>query len=361
MNNRAPSGLPFVWKLSALFGVLLLLVAAYTVYWFTLAGRFESELEAAKGKAQDNGFIPEWEELSFSGFPFRLGIDFTGASLSRGRGDTHWTWTVPALTVQMLPYKLDHAIADFSGEQNIYIAGPEGAQQFAFTAEAFWASHVQTEGFAGRTAFETKAFTAEGTDRQSGDRLGGLSADHVQLNTRPAPGGAEGTPLPATYDLAIRGENIAWDFAPLVPWLERDIAQLEIQMRADHLPRHLPADADDGLKDWAAAGGKLAISHLRLLWGPVDMTGQGTLTLDAQGRPQGRFDTSFDNVEGLFNRLVEAGLVKPEAAPMIFTGVNVLAALQGKPQDGRAHLPLVFQDGVVFLGPVAVGRLEPVY
>mgnify|MGYP000002876071 FL=1 len=365
MAKSADTAPRFPWKIAAPFGALALIAGAYSVFWFMLAGNLEEELLAYKGRVQENGVKADWRAHEMHGFPYRMGVTLKEATLTRDRGKTAWSLALPEISAQMLPYRPGHFIVDVNGEQDLTLTGPDGKRRFISKAETLWGSYVAGKESAGRLAVEIKDWAASGLSEDSGTFIGSASAGSLQLHTRPAPDPEateeDAPPLPRTYDLALKATDIAWDFGPVTGWLEPEIALFEAQMRGYEVPERLPADLDTGARAWAASGGRIAISDLQLLWGPIDMKGQGELTLDAKGRPSGRIEASFGKVEELIARLVETGIVKKESAPVIFAGAGIISALQGKPQDGRMHLPLAFHEGVVFLGPVSIGRLEPLY
>ena len=90
------------------------------------------------------------------------------------------------------------------------------------------------------------------------------------------------------------------------------------------------------------------------------MTGQGEVTLDEKGRPEGQFRTSVGNLDGLITALVDAGIVTRQSAGLAFAGMAALSSLQGE-EPGRIRLPVAMKEGVLFLGPIAAARLDPLY
>jgi len=360
--SRLPQKLKSIrWPLILPFLVLALLAGAYGAWWTSLATRIETALLDWQTDQATRGIDVAWTELDTNGFPYRLEIHLTDPSVGTG-GPDGWAWSADHMTGQLLPYNLDHVIIDVPGKQTIHYATlNNGApEHFALhiNSESFWASFVDEGGDEQRFALDMGNLVANRervTRAETPQLAGSAAATRLQLHARPTTG-ANGT----AFDAALRGEGLSWTGFGETPWPGATIARLDVQARLSNLPENLSRALPVLLPEAVASGTTLAISEFTLHWGAIDMTGHGEVTLDDQGRPEGRFRTSVGNLDGLIAALVEADIVSQRSAGLAFAGITALSSLQGA-EPGRVNLPVAMKEGVLFLGPIAVARLDPVY
>jgi hypothetical protein len=84
------------------------------------------------------------------------------------------------------------------------------------------------------------------------------------------------------------------------------------------------------------------------------------MTLDDQARPKGNFDAEITNYPGLIAALVKGHVVSVRDAKLALVGMGLIAQLQGTP-EGRLRVPIVMNEGKLYLGPIVVAKLNPVY
>lgn len=347
------------WRLIAPFAALALLLAAYSVWWLQLASRLETEVVQWRAAQAERGLIVDWKEAGTEGFPYRLQLTFDSPTIEAPASPRNWSWSADILSAQMLPYDLDHVIVDIPGGQTLaYQDRNEGmlvSYLVHLTSNEFWASYVDEGDTPPRIAVDVTDLTANReTETDAGPVLAGsLAAKRLQLHGRAAD-------VPQAVDVALRFEDIAWTGFGDAPWPGTEIARFDAQMRI----RNVPEDSLSALGDLpallAASDTNITLSEFNLQWGPIDMRGSGDVKLDERNRPEGRLITHVGNLDGLVRQLVAAGLISEQSAGLAFAGLTALSNLQGT-EDGRVRLPVAMREGVLFLGPVAAGRLEPLF
>ena len=152
---------------------------------------------------------------------------------------------------------------------------------------------------------------------------GWYTADDVTIHTRPEADGATGLAVAATgsnYQPAGR--------PPLV------VADARLQGRV----------TPDGL---------LRVDAIALQEGPVLFKGDGEVGLDDAHRLSGRLATETNDFEGLM-RLLEPHLVM---TPEQFAGLKTMLGLLAR--TGKVNI--VARDGDLYVGPVRVAPLPPLY
>jgi len=334
-------------------GVALLLYAAY---WFVMAGKIRSAAESFAANSTE--ITANWQDLSMGGFPYRIEARFQQPKLAAPRTPEAWAWSADSMSVGFMPYNLKHLVLKVDGEQLLqYRKLSEGSRQhlFKMRAEGSFASYVALDDAPmGRLAIDIKKATGQLDTREN------YSADRLQLHLRPV--SLEDGPPQATrdYDLALQGENILLDPARASAALGPNIALFIAQTRAKNLPVTGGASLVELLQTWRDTGGTLTVSDLTVKWGALDMNGRGILQLDDAGRLAGRLDTVFTNYDQLLKALVTAEVITQAQSRLASAGLSLFSQFQGS-ADGAVKLPLVMRNGTLFLGPLPVGELEPLY
>jgi hypothetical protein len=360
--SRLPEKLKSIrWALITPFILLGVLAGVYGVWWVSLAGTIETAVLDWQKEQSERGLDVAWDKLETNGFPYRLEVKLFDPKIAMPETPQQWGWSAGDLRAEMLPYNLDHVIVDVQSDQTLsYVRQNNGAPElthFHISSDSAWASLVNEGEGEQRLAVDfTNIFTQREYRPESGPIDAGIAtAARLQLHGRPSPN-QPGT----SFDIAFRGKDISWANFGETPWPGNTVTTLDVQARLSGLPENLPQSLDTVLPNASSNDTKLAISEFRLLWGPIDMKGRGEVTLDELGRPEGKFRTSVGNLDALIAALVEAGIVSQQSAGLAFAGMAALSSLQGE-EEGRVRLPVAMKEGVLFLGPIAAARLEPVY
>jgi hypothetical protein len=98
---------------------------------------------------------------------------------------------------------------------------------------------------------------------------------------------------------------------------------------------------------------QIRIRNASVEWGKVNLTGRGTLRVDAQGFAEGKIDLRAENWRELVDLAEDAGVIGSGIAGPLRAGLELMAALSG---GGDAlKLPLEFEGGETRLGPITIG------
>ena len=163
-------------------------------------------------------------------------------------------------------------------------------------------------------------------------------------------------PVDATVDTVLRGLN---DFSPK-PWHER-------------------------FRQMQANGGSIEVTQARMQQGETTAVGSGSVAINANGRLQGQLrmtiaglepflktigaeqmvqnSAAVDKLAGALDRLAPGlgSVARQQVGANISTGINMIgepATLDGKK---AVTLPLRFDDGRMFLGPVPLGQAPALF
>lgn len=350
------------WGIAGPALAFIALVAIYTVYWFTVTGEIRKQVEAFAANPQ-HGLVTGWGEFSMRGYPYRIEAAFMQPAASAPDAPEAWEWRSERGSVALLPYNLRHAVLTLGREHLIRYREPlnRGFSQneIRATAEMAQASYVDLKDMPfGRLAIDINDLAAQHVRGASGvsDRA---TLTRLQLHTRPAMTDRDEL-IPATYDFALRAEGITVESEHRVPVLGNDVSHLLMQARLRDVPATRHVSAIELLDAWRDTGGTLAISDLIVKWGPLDLTANGEVSLDRKNRPEGRLNARVTDFKGLVDAMTAEGLVKEDEARIALAGLILVSQFQGNRSD-EVQVPIIMDKGRLYLGPLAVAKLAPLY
>lgn len=365
------------WRIFAPFLGVAIIFGAYSIYWYVAAGKLQTGIETFAANAHSGDIAVGWSALSFSGYPYRIAATFTAPTITAPQAPEDWSWQAESLEADFLPYNLRHVVLKVDGEQVLRyrdVSGPQPRRHVVRArAEGAWASYVDVRNAPfGRLAIDIDKLVAVKDEGEGEGKIGKpgplerLAAKRLQLHLRPAesPTTAPTAPVLAanagSYDLALQGEDMVIDAAAAIPVLGSRISFLAVQARLRNMPKNAKASLIELSRDWLQQGGALAISDLIVKWGPLDMWAQGEVTLDDKARPKGTFNAEISDYPGLLKALVKGGVVSQRDAKVALLGMGLVAQLQGS-KEGKLRVPIVMNDGKLYLGPIVVATLDLVY
>ena len=320
------------------------------LYWLWAAGQVRTAIAHWSAAQRAAGYQVAYDGPEIGGFPVRLAVRLESPRIAAPQG---WRWSGAAVTGEAafwqplllrlaLPrrqelvavwrgherrLRLDAGRAD--GEVRLDGAG----QAVAAAVEMFDVTVREAPGqeAAGWTARAGHmrheiARQAPSPGQEAHMRLEGTLADLMVVQMPP--------PFPDTIDRLAYAADLVGT-----------------------IPAGEPAAA---LAAWRDGGGVVQVSNLTFVWGPLDVRADGTAALDEALRPQGAFSARIAGLPELLDALVAQGGMQPAAAAAL--RIAVLTFAEGRDGNGRpiVRVPVTLQDGTVFLGPVAVARLDPV-
>jgi len=322
--------------LYAPLAVLLSLAAAAGARWFVVERAFEQHVRSLLKRDAIPGVTIRYGALSTGGFPFRLEAVFGDLRIGVATQNGPVTWRAEHFALHGLTYGRDQYIFEAAGHQTLSWGH---GHRLDFEAGSLHASAIRDAGGLRQfdldlIGFGSALFTAERLQfhvrRTAATLDAAMSADDVRLSPRLA--GAFGNQVrhaeldgdltaPQTLD-SLRAGNSGWQSA---------------------------------LEDWRRNLGALDVQRLEIDFAPLDMAGQGHLSLDAQHRPRGLIDFK---IAGMADWFARAAPVKPNG---FASALRARAAKAGSNESGKMGIVLGAQDGAIYLGDEPAGFVEPVY
>jgi hypothetical protein len=386
-----------LWRLFIAPVLLLIAAAAWSAFWFYSASQVDVVADAWRAREAQSGRVYDCAQRSVSGYPFRLEVrcDHARVSLvSQTAGQTAAQAPITAKLGKILVvaqvYDPKLLIAEFTAPATI--SDPNSASSMIVNWRTARSSIVGLPGVPQRVSL---VFDDPALDRVKGSlQTPLLRAKHIELHGRIAEGSPTDHPVIETV-LRVAGGSVQ-EVHPLLAQPFDAEAQAKLTGLKDFAPKPWP----ERFRELQASGGHAEIVQSRIQQGDLIAVATGTLGLTPEGRldgelqmtvagieqvipalglekmldegvPQGTLDKvapgvktqDVSNLIGALNRAIPGlgNAVKQNVNVAAAAGINSLgneAVLEGKK---ARSFPLRFTDGAVFLGPIKVGQIPPLF
>jgi hypothetical protein len=386
-----------LWGLFLMPALLLIAAAAWSAFWFFAASEAEVKADAWRAQEAKSGRVYDCATRTVAGFPFRLEMRCGGASVSlmsqtagQAAAQTPVTARLGEILVVTQIYDPKLVIAEFTAPATI--ADSRGMPSMLVNWSKARSSVVGLPAIPQRASI---VFDDASIDRLNGPVQVPLArAKHVELHGR----FADGAPLDhPVIETALRIE--AGSVQELHPLLAQPF-DAEVRATLSGLKDLAPKPWPDRFRELQAVGGHVEIVQSRIQQGDLIAVAAGTLGLSGEGRLDGELQMTVAGIERVIpalgiEKMLDEGVpqatldrvapgvrtqdvtnllgaldraipglgkvVKQNANIGVAAGINALgteAVLEGR--KARAF-PLRFVDGTVYLGPLKVGQIPPLY
>ena len=261
-----------------------------------------------------------WKQLSRSGFPARLTMDFDTPTFAR----QDISWSVPSLQLTVMPFETEHGVVDFASPH--VFNGDMGRIELAHTGNM--ASLVLDTAGLKRASF---TFTNPTMRVDAPRNKLTVSGDDVTLHVRRAPDNAE------RADIALRTGRITGDKRLGVSRSELDLDTPQNWLSGNIVP-----------------GDVIGIDNFIIVRDALTFRGSGRLKMANNGFVDGKLDMDVVNLVALFDLLEDAGVSQKRDRQRLMFLAQLSSAFSGKSRD-RLQVPLRFKQRRSFIGPLDIG------
>ena len=375
--------------------LLLIAAAAWSAFWFYAVSQAEVKADAWRAQEAKSGRRYDCAKQSVGGYPFRLEMRCEGARVtltSQTAGAAQpVTVNLGEIVAVAQVYDPKLLIAEFHAPATISESQNSPAMQVNWSSARSSVVGLPAVPQRGSIVFDDVAV----------DRINGSSvqvpvarAKHVELHGRLAEGSAPKDPV-----IEAVVEIDAGSVQDVHPLLARPFAA-DVHAKLSGLKDLGPKPWPQRLRELQANGGHVEIVQSRVQQDDLIAVAAGTLELDAQGRIDGELQMTVAGIEKIIpalgiEKMLQDGVpqatldrvapgvksqdvtnllgaldraipglgkvVKQNANVGVAAGINALgkpATLEGKP---ARSFPLRFADGMVYLGPLKVGEVPPLF
>lgn len=322
-----------------LFGLIAL---GWVVYWNIVAGTAETRINGWVAQQNNAGAQVSYTRIVRHGFPVLLRLEIQNISVGPARGG--WRATTPRADLNVDVLKPEHVI--FKATAPIAVMRDNGAVT-NIVADALIASlRTSSDGRLAVAGIEADNLTLDDPAQD-----GVLSVRKIVANVRPDPRAA------GQYQLALETQQLT------LPRPVRSFESFGVQVPAlraaiviEDGAALLHSAPDDPLGPWREAGGKLRFEALELNWGPLQTTGSGEGTLDAQRRLQGRLVIPIEHPAPVLTAISNSPGINQNARQAL----SMLAASYVV-NGNQLTLDVNAANGILTLEGLGVRTLPPVY
>ena len=302
-----PNASPRPWRMFMPLGIVLVLAAAWTVYWFVASGIARDRFQDMRERFAAKGLTLACASESWGGFPFHFEFTCTSPVITlAGKAEAQ----SKELLLVALAYAPQQIVALLDGPTTV---STSTLKQVTATHERAVAAITFDGGGQPKMSAEFPAIVIDGVG----------SADMLRLHSRPSSAG--GT------DIALSATKLSYQPSGK-PALAIDEAGLLGSVQDDH---------------------KLKIDKIEVQQGQLRCSGSGSVALDDQHRVAGQVDTETNDIGALLTLLSpQLNLTDAQA-----TSLRAMLGLLGN----EAKVPVIARDGTLYLGPFKVTDIPPIY
>jgi hypothetical protein len=384
-----------LWQLFLLPALLLIAAAAWSAFWFYAVSQAEVKADAWRAQEARSGRSYDCAKHSVAGFPFRLEVRCEGArvtltSQTAGTAAAPVTINLGQILALAQIYDPKLLIAEFTSPATISDSPSSPAMRMSWSK-----ANSSVVGLPAVPQRASIVFDDVGIDRANGSVLQPLArAKHVELHGRLAEGSPLNNPV---IESVLRIES--GSVQEIHPLLARPFGA-EIRAKLSGFADFAPKPWPQRFRELQASGGHVEIVQSRIQQDDLVAVASGTLMLTPQGRPDGELQMTVAGIEKIIpalgiEKMLDEGVpqaaldrvapgvksqdvtnllgaldkaipglgkvVRQNANLGVAAGINALgkvATLEGKP---ARTFPLRFVDGTVYLGPLKVGQVPPLF
>lgn len=349
--------------------LVLALIGGWSWFWAYSARRAQAAIDGWREREAAAGRLYRCGSQTLGGYPFRIEVDCRQASAVLRDEAVPFEIKTARILVATQIYDPTLLISEFTGP--LTITDPGRPSQFVVRWRSAQSSLRGTPSAPERGSLVIEAPLLDRVE--NGSRRPLLRAERIELHGRLADGSVADRPV---IEIVLRARQA------VAPELSPAAAQpIDGELRAvlyglkDFTPKSWAAR----LREIRSAGGRIEIAEMRVRQGQTLAAGSGALTLNGDGRLQGELQMTIAGLEsfldaigaarmvqdsphmeklaGALNRLAPGlgDVARRQAGANLALGINMLgrpATLEGRP---AVAIPLRFDDGAVFLGPIPLG------
>lgn len=371
IQSRRRTGLRYTILLFVMFA----LAAGWTGFWKFAAGKAETAIDGWRAREAKAGRIYTCDSQNVGGFPFRIEVNCDQASAVLSGNQPPIELKATGLLMVAQVYQPGLLISEFRGPLTV---GEPGKSPNMIADWKLAQSSVRGTPTAPERG--SLVFDQLSVDRMNGSAREKISrAKHGEFHGRMIEGSATNKPVIEVVAQIDQGTAPNLHPAAATP-IDADITAV-LRGLNDFSPKPWPVR----FREMQAAGGRIDITKARVQQGEILAIGGGALSLNGDGRLEGELritmagleqflaaigaqqrvqtSPSMDRIVGALDRLAPGlgEVARQQAGANISVGINMLGeqtTLEGK---RAVTLPLRFNDGAVYLGPIPIGTTPALF
>jgi hypothetical protein len=351
----------FQRKYLIFLAALMLAALAWTAGWFWLENKLRNDIVGFVEAQAKNGMILDWSGINISGFPIRFSTSFKNPQAQWTIADRRVFWTGADISIR--PFIEGPEIASFRspGRHNFHILKNNNDLLIDINARDFegrlyFDKLAHAVGLRGRAAPFT--ISLNGSPEIT---IAEATLNWARTNGATAEGGIYPDSAGDSISMVLKQIDLAALLIDpgVVQTLGTKIRTLssQVALRGALDPRSTETES---LTSWRNAGGTLEVENFNLIWGPLRIAGNGTLTVDQTLQPAATFSARVAGLDQLLYLLEGHGKIGQQQAAIARIALAVLtpAPANGAPPEASVHITI--QDRVLSIGPIPLMKIDPI-
>lgn len=331
---------------------LLLLAGAGAGGWYLIAQRIEAGVAEWATQRRLEGLAVDYLTAKVDGFPWEWRLTVALPTMASA-GPTPWEWQGESVIARIRPWAPHDVPLQFPGV-HVFGFGPDKATRSMAIAAGRPDGRAVTAPSGKLTLLTLDLGTAR--LRYTEGDTPPTEVGRLQLTVQPKPA-APGTRDVDRIDVAMIADDVVLPAAPLVGLGPRIVrAETDLTFKGK-LP---PGPLTTAVVAWRDDGGVVEFNRAGINWGPLDVQGNGTLTLDELNRPLGAFTVRARGYAETIDAVVAAGALRPRDGNGLKLALNLLARQPAGQQRPQLDVAVSAQDGKLFVAGFPVTPLAPV-
>ena len=312
------------------FLLLVAVVLVWSGFWFYAASKTGEVMDQAFEREARAGRDWTCPGRSVSGFPFRIEVNCLKPTFISRMAGREGQGSLQALVVQARAIEPTRIIGTLTGPMLLKLGDLDVEANWTEARTSLATDPSPLSEFELEVRNLTVSLVGAGQPAQV------AGAERLNLSAVRDGPAASST---ADYKVAARVNGFTLAALDALAGNSQPLT-LELQALLTRLPRVPQRDWRLGAEDWRAAGGLVKIILFDVAKGPMHLTLAGSLGLDDGHRPSGTLEASFQGLDTIAAKL----------------GARSLA---GFVRSGK--LPLIASNGRIYVGPLPLATLTPLY
>src|SRR5665213_353863 len=356
--------------------LVLALIGGWSWFWHYASDKAQVALDGWRVREAKAGRIYSCGSQTIGGYPFRFEVECDQAAALLRSNQPPLEIKTGGMSIAAQIYQPNLLITEFHGPLTVADLGH--APNIIVNWKLAQSSASGTPAAPERVSLVVDKPMVERLS--GGNRQTMLRAQRIEIHGRIAEGSAANQPVIETV-LRLHQASAADINTALAKPVDADITAV-LHGLNNFAPKPWPAR----FREIQAAGGRIDITAARVRQGDTIAVGEGALSLNASGRLQGQLRVTvsgvesflatigaqqavqtspdMDKVAGALDRLLPGlgGMARQQATGSnLSLGINLLGehtTLEGKP---AVIVPMHFDDGSIFLGPIKIGNAPALF
>ena len=327
------------------FAVLAFAAIAWSIGWVLLSIQLRASIDGWMDYRRAVGDRLTHGDRVLDGFPLRIRFTYMDVVWGRSDGQRDLMTATDELVISARPWDP----FTLSLDSPVPVTGSWQAPSLAVGLTAASGSGAITFVPGELDHLSLDLHQAVAVDRQ---RQVIARANRLVVQADPTPADDSGGDVPATLQLFVSADALETTdiLTPNLPFEGPADGRLRASVRGP-----LPISLDPpSLALWRDAGGVIDIEHLGLNWRPLDLTADGTLTLDGMMRPEGAASAEMRGLPAMIDRAVDRGLLAEDVAALLRLATAAFSSTGSDGGSPSVRAPLTMQDGRLAIGPFKI-------